>query len=60
MLGSTTRLSKTTLYRFVSSTVSNVLVFAFDLVWIVDSHLPRVFFGFGDFVDDVLFEEVKV
>ena len=28
---------------------------AFDLVWIVDSDFSRVFFGVGDFVDDVLF-----
>ena len=27
---------------------------------IVDSDFPWVVFGFGDFVDDVLFEEVKV
>ena len=33
---------------------------AFDLVWIVDSDFPRIFFGFGHFVDDVLFEKVKV
>ena len=26
----------------------------------MDSDFPRVFFGFGDFVNDVLFEEVKV
>ena len=32
----------------------------FDLVWIVDSDLSRVVGGLCHFVDDILFEQVKV
>ena len=32
----------------------------FDLVWIVDSDFARFVDWVGDFVDDVLFEEIKV
>ena len=33
---------------------------AFDFVRIVDSDFSRIFFGFGDFVDDVSFEQIEV
>ena len=33
---------------------------AFDLVWVVDPDFPRSLFGFGDLIDDVGLEKVKV
>ena len=33
---------------------------AFDLVWVVDPEFPRSLFGFGDLIDDVGLEKVKV
>ena len=33
---------------------------SFDLVWIVDSDFSRVVVGLRHFVDDILFEQVKV
>ena len=30
----------------------------FGLVWFVDSDIPRFVFAFGDFVDEILFEEI--
>ena len=32
----------------------------FDLVWVVDTEFPRSLFGFGDLIDDVGLEKVKV
>ena len=57
MSGSTTRLSKTTQYRLVSSTVSKVLVLASRLIlWGLCTGMTRDVFGLRDFVEDVLFE----
>ena len=33
---------------------------AFDLVWVVDLEFPRRLFGFGDLIEDVGLEKVKV
>ena len=62
MSGSTTRLSKTTLYRLVSSTVCKVLVLVSRLI--LCGLWTRISLGSssgsGDFVNDVLFEEVEI
>ena len=57
-----TRLSKTTLYRLVSSTVSNCLVLTSRVmvVMIVDRNGTWFVGWIGDFVDDVLFEDFKI
>ena len=62
VLGSTiTRLSKTTQYRLVSSTVSKFGVgVSFDLVGMTCVDDSWFFKGCSDFVDDVGFEKVKV
>ena len=47
-------------FGFLDGLQGLVVYVPFDLVGVVDSDFSRVVFGFGDFVDDVLFQQVEI